>query len=165
MYFCIHFRIDYSCLYASKCSISCLSDSIIQHKNCSLYHSRCCIFSCFCLYFFFSLPFLLFHSPSQFLVAPENQLFSNCSILSDMFSLGLVMCSIFNQGHALIQANNSASTYLKQLEAVSIEFMLGELRCTYVLYLFHCEIIRIYFFNFSHCIRNETEINDILCMR
>lgn len=51
--------------------------------------------------------------------APENQLFSNCSILSDMFSLGLVMCTIFNQGHALIQANNSASTYLKQLEAVS----------------------------------------------
>lgn len=52
-------------------------------------------------------------------LAPEIQLFSNCSILSDMFSLGLVMCSIFNQGHALIQANNSASTYLKQMETVS----------------------------------------------
>lgn len=66
----------------------------------------------------FSLsPFPFYHL--DFLVAPEIQLFSNCSILSDMFSLGLVMCSIFNQGHALIQANNSASTYLKQLEAVS----------------------------------------------
>lgn len=57
--------------------------------------------------------------PFDFLVAPEIQLFSNCSILSDMFSLGLLMCTIFNQGHALIQANNSASTYLKQLETVS----------------------------------------------
>lgn len=64
---------------------------------------------------FSSFLFLLF----MFFLAPEIQLFSNCSILSDMFSLGLVMCSIFNQGHALIQANNSASTYLKQMEAVS----------------------------------------------
>lgn len=69
-----------------------------------------------CSFFLF---FSLFATLFWFLIAPEIQLFSNCSILSDMFSLGLVMCSIFNQGHALIQANNSASTYLKQLEAVS----------------------------------------------
>lgn len=56
--------------------------------------------------------------------APENQIHSNCSILSDMFSLGLVMCAIFNQGRPLIQANNSASAYLKQLEMVSeLSFM------------------------------------------
>lgn len=48
---------------------------------------------------------------------------SHCSILSDMFSLGMVMCTIFNQGHALIQANNSSSSYLKQLEMVSFGIM------------------------------------------
>nr|CAD7409483.1 unnamed protein product [Timema cristinae] len=48
--------------------------------------------------------------------APENQTTSVCSILSDMFSLGMVICAIFNQGRPLIQANHSSSTYLKQLE-------------------------------------------------
>lgn len=71
----------------------------------------------FCVFFMLSFAFSFRFSSWT---APENQLFSNCSILSDMFSLGLVMCTIFNQGHALIQANNSASTYLKQLEAVSL---------------------------------------------
>lgn len=51
--------------------------------------------------------------------APETQTQSICSILSDMFSLGMVMCAIFNQGRPLIQANNSSSAYLKQLEVVS----------------------------------------------
>lgn len=50
--------------------------------------------------------------------APEIQLFSNCNILSDMFSLGMVICSIFNQGRPLISANNSTSTYARQLEVV-----------------------------------------------
>lgn len=44
---------------------------------------------------------------------------SNCSILSDMFSLGMVICAIFNSGKTLIQAQNSTSAYLKQLELVS----------------------------------------------
>ncbi|XP_046997938.1 protein kinase domain-containing protein ppk32 [Schistocerca americana] len=51
-------------------------------------------------------------------IAPEVQTTSSCSILSDMFSLGMVICSIFNQGRPLIQANHSASTYLKQLEVL-----------------------------------------------
>lgn len=55
-----------------------------------------------------------------FFAAPENQMFSNCSVLSDMFSLGMVICAIFNHGRPLIQANNSASAYLKQLEMVSL---------------------------------------------
>lgn len=42
-----------------------------------------------------------------------------CSILSDMYSLGMVICAIFNSGRSLIQANNSNSAYLKQLEVVS----------------------------------------------
>lgn len=54
------------------------------------------------------------------IAAPENQIQSNCSILSDMFSLGLVICAIFNQGRPLIQASNNPSMYLKQLEMVSI---------------------------------------------
>jgi SCY1-like protein 2 len=36
-----------------------------------------------------------------------------------MFSLGMVICAIFNNGKALIQAQNSPSAYLKQLELVS----------------------------------------------
>lgn len=55
-----------------------------------------------------------------FFPAPEIQLFSNCNILSDMFSLGMVICSIFNQGRPLISANNSTSTYARQLEVVRI---------------------------------------------
>lgn len=35
-----------------------------------------------------------------------------------MFSLGLVICAIFNHGRPLIQSNNSTSAYLKQLELV-----------------------------------------------
>lgn len=38
-----------------------------------------------------------------------------------MFSLGLVMCAIFNSGRPLIQAGNSPSAYTKQLETVSIK--------------------------------------------
>ncbi|XP_059477064.1 SCY1-like protein 2 isoform X2 [Neocloeon triangulifer] len=49
-------------------------------------------------------------------IAPEVQSSSVCSILSDMFSLGMVMCAIFNHGKPLIQANHSSSTYLKQLD-------------------------------------------------
>ncbi|XP_068901377.1 SCY1-like protein 2 isoform X4 [Tenebrio molitor] len=48
--------------------------------------------------------------------APETQTQSVCSILSDMFSLGMVICAIFNHGRPLIQAGNSSSAYLKQLE-------------------------------------------------
>jgi hypothetical protein len=51
--------------------------------------------------------------------APEVQTSSLCSIVSDMFSLGLVVCAIFNQGRPLIQANHSSSAYMKQLEVVS----------------------------------------------
>lgn len=41
---------------------------------------------------------------------------SHCTILSDMFSLGMVICTTFNNGRPLIQSNNSTSAYLKQLE-------------------------------------------------
>ncbi|XP_055689243.1 SCY1-like protein 2 isoform X3 [Lutzomyia longipalpis] len=54
--------------------------------------------------------------PNLDFMAPEIQIRSTCSILSDMFSLGMVICAIFNHGRPLIQANNSTSAYLKQLE-------------------------------------------------
>ncbi|XP_045464200.1 SCY1-like protein 2 [Harmonia axyridis] len=54
--------------------------------------------------------------PNLDYTAPETQTQSVCSILSDMFSLGMVICSIFNNGRPLIQSGNSTSAYLKQLE-------------------------------------------------
>ncbi|CAO1315978.1 unnamed protein product [Diamesa hyperborea] len=54
--------------------------------------------------------------PNLDYMAPENQINSNCSILSDMFSLGMVICAIFNNGKPLIQAQNSPSAYIKQSE-------------------------------------------------
>lgn len=51
--------------------------------------------------------------------APEVQLSSYCSSHSDMFSLGMVIFAIFNNGRPLIQANHSSSTYMKQLDVVS----------------------------------------------
>jgi len=37
---------------------------------------------------------------------------------SDMFSLGLLICSVYNNGKSLIQAANSTATYLKQVDQV-----------------------------------------------
>ncbi|KAJ8737555.1 hypothetical protein PYW08_000150 [Mythimna loreyi] len=54
--------------------------------------------------------------PNLDFLAPEVQTSGHCSILSDMFSLGLVMCAIFNSGKPLIQANNNPILYMKQIE-------------------------------------------------
>lgn len=51
--------------------------------------------------------------------APEIQLSKCCSIRSDMFSLGMVIAAIYNDGRSLIQANHSNSDYIKQLDSVS----------------------------------------------
>ncbi|XP_048505533.1 SCY1-like protein 2 isoform X2 [Athalia rosae] len=56
--------------------------------------------------------------PNLDYIAPEVQQQSICSILSDMFSLGMVICAVFNQGRSLIQSNHSCSTYLKQIEGL-----------------------------------------------
>ncbi|XP_067120668.1 SCY1-like protein 2 isoform X3 [Centruroides vittatus] len=48
--------------------------------------------------------------------APEVQATSTCSPLSDMFSLGLLICAIFNNGRSLIEANLSSTNYNKQLD-------------------------------------------------
>lgn len=54
--------------------------------------------------------------------APETQIHSKCSLLSDMFSLGLVICAVFNRGRPIIQAGNIPANYIKQLEMVSFHF-------------------------------------------
>ncbi|XP_066155262.1 SCY1-like protein 2 isoform X2 [Euwallacea fornicatus] len=56
--------------------------------------------------------------PNLDYMAPECQQQSKCSIMSDMFSLGLIMCAIFNSGRSLIQANYSSSAYSKQFELI-----------------------------------------------
>ncbi|XP_073976277.1 SCY1-like protein bma isoform X3 [Rhodnius prolixus] len=54
--------------------------------------------------------------PDLDFIAPEVQTLSQCSIKSDMFSLGMVICTIYNNGRPLIQANHSSSSYVKQLD-------------------------------------------------
>ena len=51
--------------------------------------------------------------------APEVQHKSVCSISSDMFSFGMLMVAVFNNGHSLIQANHNATAYFKQAGTVS----------------------------------------------
>ncbi|GIY40877.1 SCY1-like protein 2 [Caerostris darwini] len=60
--------------------------------------------------------------PDLDFTAPEVQATSSCSPLSDMFSLGMLICAIFNNGRPLIDANHSTVNYTKQLELVSMRF-------------------------------------------
>lgn len=57
---------------------------------------------------------------AQHVAAPEAQQKKLGGFSSDMYSLGMTICAIYNQGRPLIQANHSCSDYLKQLEAVSL---------------------------------------------
>ncbi|KAH9363290.1 hypothetical protein HPB48_006396 [Haemaphysalis longicornis] len=59
--------------------------------------------------------------------APEVQATSTCSPLSDMFSLGLVVCALFNGGRSIIEGNLSTTTYNKQLEVVCVRTFLPRL--------------------------------------
>ncbi|XP_039763689.1 SCY1-like protein 2 [Pararge aegeria] len=54
--------------------------------------------------------------PNLDFMAPESQMSGQCNILSDMFSLGLVICALFNHGKQLIQANNNPMLYSRQIE-------------------------------------------------
>ncbi|GFR11611.1 SCY1-like protein 2 [Trichonephila clavata] len=61
--------------------------------------------------------------PDLDFTAPEVQATSTCSPLSDMFSLGMLICAVFNNGRSLIDANHSTTNYNKQLELVSMLFL------------------------------------------
>lgn len=52
-------------------------------------------------------------------IAPEIQQKKEGGFYSDMYSFGMTICAIFNQGRPLIQANHNCSDYLKQVENVS----------------------------------------------
>ncbi|KAF7395478.1 hypothetical protein HZH68_009528 [Vespula germanica] len=54
--------------------------------------------------------------PNLDYLAPEIQQKKLGSFSSDMYSLGMTICAIFNRGRPLIQANHNCSEYLKQLE-------------------------------------------------
>ncbi|XP_066586184.1 SCY1-like protein 2 isoform X2 [Prorops nasuta] len=54
--------------------------------------------------------------PNLDYIAPEVQQTKMCGYWSDMYSLGMTICAIFNHGKSLVQANHSCSDYLKQLE-------------------------------------------------
>ncbi|XP_063594283.1 SCY1-like protein 2 [Penaeus indicus] len=56
--------------------------------------------------------------PDLDFIAPEVQTSSSCSVVSDMFSLGMCVCAIFNSGKSLIEANHSSSLYQKQLDVL-----------------------------------------------
>ena len=53
-------------------------------------------------------------------IAPEIQLETGKgnTYLCDMFSLGMTICAIYNNGQSLIQANHSTSGYAKRIEMV-----------------------------------------------
>lgn len=57
--------------------------------------------------------------PDLDFIAPEVQASAACSPQSDMFSFGLLICSIFNNGRSPIQAALSPPNYCKQLESLS----------------------------------------------
>ncbi|CAH2034539.1 unnamed protein product, partial [Iphiclides podalirius] len=63
-----------------------------------------------------SIKIAKFCQPSLDFLAPEVQTNAHCNILSDMFSLGLVICAVFNGGKPLLQANNNPMLYMKQIE-------------------------------------------------
>ena len=56
--------------------------------------------------------------PDLNFIAPEVQLHKTCTPLSDMFSVGMVICSIYNSGHSLINADHNPNLYVKQMDQV-----------------------------------------------
>lgn len=60
-------------------------------------------------------------------IAPEIQTTEVCTYVSDMFSFGMLICTIYNNGYSLIDAQYNPSTYLRQLDTV----------CGYLTYLYY----------------------------
>ena len=53
-------------------------------------------------------------------LAPEIQVqgSKHCSTDCDMFSLGMTICAVYNQGKSLLQANHNPSVYSKKIDQV-----------------------------------------------
>jgi len=69
-----------------------------------------------CLSFTSKLPKLT--QPDLNYFSPESQLSSICSPQSDMFSFGLLIISLYNNGRSLLESNLNVVQYAKQLEQV-----------------------------------------------
>lgn len=57
--------------------------------------------------------------PNLNFTAPEIQIEKKYGTISDIFSLGMTICCIYNNGQPLIQAEYNPQLYLKQLDQVS----------------------------------------------
>ncbi|XP_076089484.1 SCY1-like protein 2 isoform X3 [Mytilus galloprovincialis] len=55
-------------------------------------------------------------------IAPEIQTCKTCSYFSDMFSLGILICTIYTGGSAVIDAGYNGQQYLKQLDQLTQRF-------------------------------------------
>jgi hypothetical protein len=55
-------------------------------------------------------------------IAPEVQMetVKVATTGCDVFSLGLFICSVYNNGRSILQAGYNPATYMKQIERVSI---------------------------------------------
>ncbi|CAH8640116.1 unnamed protein product [Schistosoma curassoni] len=60
--------------------------------------------------------------PDLDFIAPEAQMYNSMSPLADMFSLGMVVCAIHNQGHSLIDSEQNPNIYVKQLPEIPNNF-------------------------------------------
>ncbi|XP_022318629.2 SCY1-like protein 2 isoform X1 [Crassostrea virginica] len=55
-------------------------------------------------------------------IAPEIQTTEVCTYVSDMFSFGMLICTIYNDGCSLIDAQYNPGAYLKQLDTLTQKF-------------------------------------------
>ena len=77
-------------------------------------------------------------------IAPEIQTCKTCSYFSDMFSFGIVICTIYH-GETLIEAGYNGQQYLKQLDQViPIFFFFGCL----LFYTFAYYVYDFFFYSF-----------------
>ena len=60
--------------------------------------------------------------PNLNFIAPEVQSEKKCSAVSDIFSLGMTICCVYNKGQPLINADYNTQTYTRQLELVNFLF-------------------------------------------
>ncbi|CAL8081538.1 unnamed protein product [Calicophoron daubneyi] len=60
--------------------------------------------------------------PNLDYIAPEAQLCNSMSPLADMFSLGMLLCAIYNEGHSLIECDYSPATYVRKLPEIPGKF-------------------------------------------
>ncbi|KAA0200631.1 reverse transcriptase [Fasciolopsis buskii] len=60
--------------------------------------------------------------PNLDFVAPEAQLYCAMSPLADMFSVGMVLCAIHNDGHSLIESDQNPTTYARKLSEIPTKF-------------------------------------------